>query len=161
MRTNDTSSSPVISPTKPPSRALTVIQPWATLLATGMKRYETRSWATRSLGQLAIHAGRRTKQSDLYVRDLIDMAPDIFEAIGVEDADDLPYGAIIATGWLTACLATDGLPVDELEAALGDFSPGRFAWRMDRVTLLAVPIQCKGAQGLWDVPAGLLEGAGA
>ena len=91
------------------------------------------------------------------MRDLLIAEPDIFDAIGVEDSDDLPYGAIIATGWLTACLSTDGLPVDSLEASLGDFAPGRFAWRMDRVTLLAVPVPCKGAQGLCQVPAGMGE----
>jgi len=140
-------------------RGLTIIQPWATLLATGMKHYETRSWATRSLGQIAIHAGRRTKQAEQYANDLIAMEPIVFDAIDVEDADDLPYGAIIATGWLTACLPTAGLPVDAMERSFGDFTPGRFAWRIDRVTRLAVPVPCKGAQGLWPVDAGLLKGA--
>ena len=140
-------------------RGLTIIQPWASLIATGMKQYETRSWATRSLGPIAIHAGRRTKQAERYTNDLIAMEPVIFDAIGVEDTDDLPYGAIIATGWLTACLRTDDLPVDDLERSFGDFTPGRFAWRIDRVTRLATPVPCKGAQGLWDVPTGLLEGA--
>lgn len=38
-------------------RALTVRQPWASLIALGTKRIETRSWSTRYRGPLAIHAG--------------------------------------------------------------------------------------------------------
>lgn len=37
-------------------RAVTVHQPWATLIAIGAKTIETRSWATRYRGPLAIHA---------------------------------------------------------------------------------------------------------
>ncbi len=37
-------------------KALTVWQPWATLVAIGAKRIETRSWSTSYRGPLAIHA---------------------------------------------------------------------------------------------------------
>ncbi|MEZ7793182.1 ASCH domain-containing protein [Niallia circulans] len=33
-------------------------QPWATLIALGGKEFETRSWQTKYLGKLAIHAGK-------------------------------------------------------------------------------------------------------
>lgn len=39
-------------------RALTLHQPWATLVAIGAKRIETRSWHTAYRGLVAIHAGR-------------------------------------------------------------------------------------------------------
>ena len=38
-------------------KALTVRQPWASLIALGVKRIETRSWRTSYRGPLAIHAG--------------------------------------------------------------------------------------------------------
>jgi hypothetical protein len=38
-------------------KGLTLTQPWATLVAIGAKRIETRSWPTRYRGLLAIHAG--------------------------------------------------------------------------------------------------------
>lgn len=38
-------------------KALTLHQPWASLVALGVKTIETRSWATRYRGPLAIHAG--------------------------------------------------------------------------------------------------------
>lgn len=40
-------------------KAITLHQPWASLIAVGAKRIETRSWSTRYRGPLAIHAGMR------------------------------------------------------------------------------------------------------
>ena len=39
-------------------KALSLHQPWAWLVATGQKHYETRSWGTPYRGPLAIHAGK-------------------------------------------------------------------------------------------------------
>ena len=39
-------------------KALTVRQPWASLIAMGVKRLETRSWSTTYRGPLMIHAGK-------------------------------------------------------------------------------------------------------
>jgi hypothetical protein len=40
-------------------KAITIIQPWATLIALGEKKFETRSWTTKYRGPLAIHAGMK------------------------------------------------------------------------------------------------------
>lgn len=37
-------------------KAITIWQPWASLIACGAKRYETRSWPTKYRGPIAIHA---------------------------------------------------------------------------------------------------------
>lgn len=37
-------------------KAITIWQPWATLLPLGIKQFETRSWATSYRGPIAIHA---------------------------------------------------------------------------------------------------------
>lgn len=39
-------------------KAITIKQPWATLIALGEKRFETRSWQTKYRGPIAIHAGK-------------------------------------------------------------------------------------------------------
>lgn len=39
-------------------RAISLLQPWATLVALGAKRRETRSWPTRYRGPIAIHASK-------------------------------------------------------------------------------------------------------
>jgi hypothetical protein len=38
-------------------KVLTLKQPWATLVANGLKEYEFRSWKTNYRGKLLIHAG--------------------------------------------------------------------------------------------------------
>jgi len=44
-------------------KAITILQPWASLIACGAKQIETRSWATKYRGQLAIHAGKQKSGS--------------------------------------------------------------------------------------------------
>ena len=39
-------------------KALTIKQPWATLIMQGDKRFEFRSWQTKYRGDLLIHAGK-------------------------------------------------------------------------------------------------------
>lgn len=39
-------------------KAITILQPWANLIACGAKKIETRSWATQYKGQIAIHAAK-------------------------------------------------------------------------------------------------------
>jgi hypothetical protein len=40
-------------------KAITIWQPWASLLAIGAKKYETRSWPTKYRGTIAIHAAKK------------------------------------------------------------------------------------------------------
>lgn len=51
-------------------KALTVRQPWAQLIALGVKSIETRSWSTGFRGPLAVHAGRALPpKGDLHIGD--------------------------------------------------------------------------------------------
>jgi hypothetical protein len=45
-------------------KALTLYQPWATLVAIGKKRIETRSWPTNYRGPLAIHVSKNKRIDD-------------------------------------------------------------------------------------------------
>ena len=47
----------------PDARALTIRQPWASLIALGVKTIETRSWSTAYRGPLVIHAGKAVPAS--------------------------------------------------------------------------------------------------
>lgn len=84
------------------------------------------------------------------------------------DNGEWVYGAILSTGILTDCkqvamtricdddtaeiLFMDGSldQVPARELLFGDFSPGRWAWRIRDSELLPVPIPAKGRQGLWN-----------
>ncbi len=46
----------------------------------------------------------------------------------------------------------------EQELALGDWTPGRYAWELANVKMLPQPIPIKGKQGLWNWEGGEANG---
>ena len=46
-------------------KVLTLKQPWATLVAEGIKEYEFRSWKTNYIGKLLIHAGAEVDKEEM------------------------------------------------------------------------------------------------
>ena len=76
----------------------------------------------------------------------------------------LPYGAIIGVATVVACLSTHTAgapfaePEDEADSAFGDWSPGRYAWRLADTAMLPYPIPFCGRQSpLYPVPGDILE----
>jgi len=126
-----------------PLQVLTLWQPWATLVACGAKRFETRSWATSYRGRVVIHAARTTVA--LHGQ----LSPILLEQLDERGLklSTLPLGQCLALATLEACRPTTDVQVDVVEDALGDFSPGRFAWHMTGVTQLE-PIPFRGGQRL-------------
>jgi len=145
-------------------KALSLTQPWATLIAIGAKRIETRSWSTRYRGPIAIHA---SKSMPLGCRAFAyaDPAGRVLNDAGIllgGDCRDLPKGAIVAVATLTGIERTEtilgmsqGLLRHEIE--FGDYSRGRFGWVLSDVVPLLKPVPATGALGLWDVPPQILE----
>ena len=159
-------------------QAITLWQPWASLIAHGVKNLETRDWyPPRALiGQrIAIHAAKKfTRQmvddivGDEYVmRKEADLNwqpthPSDFSPLhlatlrcGYNPLDLLPRGCVVATAILAGYAPTDSDKVRDYlrdhpdERHYGDFSRGRFAWRLIQVERLAVPIPATGMQGFW------------
>ena len=135
-------------------KALTVWQPWATLLASGRKKYETRSWATSYRGPIAIHAAKRPVRRTIGTLDagssLLERLKSLFSRR--EELELLPHGAIIGTAILEHCHLIDEAFIAKLspqELDLGDFTPGRYAWEFSHMTIVAPSIPARGAQGLW------------
>ncbi|MFN0093501.1 MAG: ASCH domain-containing protein [Dehalococcoidia bacterium] len=133
-------------------RALTLTQPWAETVVVGLKRVETRSWPApaSAKGELAIHAGKGWTKEDqrfaarLWEEDWVKRAP-----------HELPRGEIVAVARLVGCRRTEEVRdrLDRKERFLGIYGDGRWAWMLADVRVLAVPVPCKGALGLWHVPA--------
>ena len=139
-------------------RALTLTQPYATLIAIGAKRVETRSWGTTQSGPLAIHAATYKKNSDIHEAVF---RPAIYRALSTSANGGLPAipsGSIVAVCHLVACLKIID-PPPEPEHSFGDYTPGRYAWILSNVHPLREPIPIKGHLGLWnwDAPANLEE----
>jgi activating signal cointegrator 1 len=159
-------------------KAISLWQPWASAIAFGSKRVETRSWSTSYRGPLAIHAAKRVNKGELlaYASDpqwcgalgRSRNAPPIWKTI--------PFGAIVAVANLVDCRPTETFAIGEIDALrhpdfiatnldceygwterdMGDFTPGRFGWALANIRALREPIPYRGAQGLFDIPDGLL-----
>jgi hypothetical protein len=136
-------------------KALTLTQPWATLVALGAKKIETRSWFTHYRGPLAIHAAKGFPK---WAREFT-MEPECYEAVKLFTAGRIktfpsyPTGVVLAVCRVVACTLTSQAFEERLSAkerAFGDYSPGRFAWVLEDVQALPTPIPAKGALGLWE-----------
>lgn len=131
-------------------KALTIWQPWATLIALGHKKIETRGWHTNHRGPIAIHAATRPlgPEERAYLDHLREHV-----GLALPDASDLPLGAVVATANLYDCLQMSDEYVsrlNRLERILGDHRPGRYAWRLTDTQLLHPPVLARGAQRLWE-----------
>ena len=148
-----------MNPTTTELRALSLTQPWASLVAQGAKRIETRSWATPYRGWIAIHAAKAFPRE---CQRLLEVEP-FLTALNCPP-DELRRGAILAVVRLRGCFQCGKdqgghgvpglvLPPVAPELSFGDYSPGRYAWVFDDLRPLGRPIPCKGALGGWRLPA--------
>lgn len=148
--------------------AITLHQPYASLIACGAKRIETRNWPAPPaiVGQrLAIHAGKSTDDLLLaeqwpFVAYLArEHAPDAGDLIWPR----LPLGVVLCTAILDRCspITVEGAaklahPCSESsypdEHAFGNYnladSP-RWAWVLRDVERLPEPIPARGRQKVW------------
>ena len=147
--------------------AITLHQPWATLIALGVKTVETRSWPApeRLLGQvIAVHAGKRLvrRPGDCIERELRDR-------LGDDWIRTIPAGAVVATATLAGMAKVDYVDltsdhaVHDVDTEMGraagaartridpwgDFSAGRWLWFLADVRALPKPIPAVGRQGFW------------
>lgn len=147
--------------------AITLHQPWATLITLGVKTVETRSWPApeRLPGQtFAIHAGRRVVrrpggriERELQARlgeDWLRIIPTgvvvatatLVGMARVERVDPMTGHAVHEAGVEMGCALGKGrTPVDPW----GDFSAGRWLWFLTDVVALSEPIPAVGHQSFW------------
>ena len=160
-----------------------------TLVEIGAKRIETRSWQTAYRGPLAIHVAKKWSREleaicfqPLFLRALR-------QNEGNADAAMIRrvravQGCVVAIARLVKVVPTqvvtfaheskaplkvlgsDMTPtfnevVSDAEIAFGDYGSGRYAWLLSDVRPLPTPIPFRGAQGLFDIPDSLVQGAAA
>lgn len=141
-------------------KALTLRQPWATLVAVGAKTIETRSWGTRYRGPVVIHAAKTFSRPEVALTLEAPFSTVLRDHINYPR--DLPLGAVIAVVDLvdvvrmdasepSECPGLQGRELGEHEAAFGFYSPERFAWVLDIARPLREPVPARGALGLWEV----------
>lgn len=155
----------VVSAYKGRMRVLSLHQPWASAVALGLKRVETRGRRTRYRGLLAIHAAAKwTWEERGALANLLawrEVRRAFFGEAGVWSpkpraalADEWrpPLGCVVAVAEVVGCEEMTpelvrGQP--PLEVALGNWRPGRFAIYLREVRRLPQPIPLKGRQSMF------------
>lgn len=123
--------------------ALTVSQPYASLIADGKKFVENRRWATSHRGLVAIHAGRGRQY------------------LNPTELAAFPTGCVLAVGNLVSCAPLDALfrqsrcrTIGGTALTVGEvldhrYTEGPWCWIFSDVRKLKTPLPARGAQGLW------------
>ena len=104
--------------------------PYPALIIRGDKLYETRGWSTDYRGPLAIHAARNPRRP-----------------LRTDPSTVAMHGRIVAVADLVDCIPTDDADPARKEAALGDWTPGRFAFKLALVRELVPYLPYKSRQG--------------
>jgi ASCH domain len=152
-------------------KALTIWQPWASLIMIGAKPYEFRSWmAPRSAvgKEIVIHAGTRYMQK-AEVEDLIErlrdparawttgLVPELalkfLEEIDCDDCLPLGYGLGTATVGVSREGATIAAEMGGEYVNDSDrFMHSQFGWPLTEIKRWDEPVKMSGKQGLWNWP---------
>ena len=124
-------------------KAITIKQPFASLIAAGLKEYEFRTWKTKYRGEMLIHAGKGVDKK----------AMKKFEKYGLE----YPSGCVIAKVNLSDCIKVD----DEFRKILKEKNPTvyssmikhteweGYAFKIESVEKIE-PIPAKGKLSIWE-----------
>ncbi len=124
-------------------KAITIKQPFASLIAAGLKEYEFRTWKTAYRGELLIHAGKSVDEE----------AMKKFEGYGLE----YPVGCILAKSVLEDCVKVDDSVKAELRRKNALVYSGTtenpdfngYGFKLENVVPI-VPIPVSGKLGLWE-----------
>ena len=128
-------------------KVITLIQPWATLVALGEKQIETRSWNTNIRGEIAIHAGKKVDKSVFNQP----FYSNVFSKYSITP-ENIITSSIIAVCKIVDVKRTEDLTdvISNQERAFGNYNPNRFGWILEDIKPIE-PIQgIKGMLGFWN-----------
>ena len=122
-------------------KVLTLKQPWATLVAEGIKKYEFRSWKTNYRGKVLIHAGAGVDKKELSK----------FQKLGYQ----FPAKKILAEVEIEDCLEIDdelnNQIINENNAAYGSKKRTGYAWKLKVIRKIDSDNEINGKLGLWNI----------
>ena len=122
-------------------KVLTLRQPWATLVAEGIKKYEFRSWKTKYRGKILIHAGVGIDKDDMKK----------YENMNLE----FPSRRIVAIVEIEDCLElTEELNkkiIAENNIAYGNKVRTGYAWKLNNIKKVDYNKEVNGQLGLWNI----------
>jgi hypothetical protein len=135
---------------------ITLWQPYASLIFAPLrpKRHETRSrpCPSKYVGKIiGIHAAKKVTPASMVSAELELLCVRTF---GADWRETLPRGALVGMARVQDCYGTERGPDTRNDGASGDWTPGRFAWRLAEPMAFAEPIVMPGAQGWFSVDLG-------
>ena len=85
-------------------KAITIKQPWASLIVSGLKDIENRTWKTSFRGRVLIHAGKSVSKNGW--REMSQKQIDVAANTNMIGAkfDELPFGAILGSVEIVDCV---------------------------------------------------------
>ena len=122
-------------------KALTIKEPWATLIIDGYKEYEFRSWKTNYRGKILIHAGKSLEKNQAKK----------FKVYNLE----YNCGEIIGEAELVDCIKVTE-KFDEYLKGINPIVYGNsghvenYAWKLENIKKYDKKIPAKGQLGLWN-----------
>lgn len=119
-------------------KTLSIRQPWAWAIVTGIKDVENRKWNTKVRGNILVHAGLKV---DPYGMKYL-------ASLGVTVPDLLPLGAIVGRVEI----------VDVVTAMDSKYFFGPYGFVLNDAVEFDSPVACKGKLGFFDTPIKALEG---
>ena len=127
-------------------KALSIKEPFASLVSLGIKKIETRSWKTNYRGEIYIHASLTKNKIDNERKEkLLKLLPDNYK---------FKEGKIICKCILKDCVYMDhefieNIKKDKTEYLCGHYEVGRYAWILSDVKIID-NIKIKGKLGIWN-----------
>lgn len=126
-------------------KALSILHPWALLIAAGEKTIENRKWYLGHTGPMLIHAGKSKRlMTDELQEELADslfrVAPDPFEL--------MTFGAVIGRVDVEMCCR----PMEIVNREDRCWAEGPWCIACRNAVLFAEPLPWRGQLGVFDVP---------
>lgn len=123
-------------------KVITLKQPWATLVAEGLKKYEFRSWKYSYRGEILIHAGKGVDKE----------AMKKFEHLNL----NYPRSRIIAKVKILDCVKLDKEIneniIRENELVYGHkYDRTGYAWKLEVIEKIDDDKAISGKQGIWNI----------
>lgn len=133
-------------------KALSLTNPWAVLMALGLKQHETRSWQTTHRGPVVI-CSTKSVENVAYWCAMPEFKQALKESGEYTSFVDFPYGMALCIADLVFIRPTELIRerLSARELAFGDYSDGRWAWEFQNVRRFRKPIPVRGALHLFDV----------
>ena len=139
-------------------KAITLYEPWASLMAIGAKIQETRPRRTNHRGDICIHAAKKRMEAMSYdAKNAFIKRGEPLKfhygcIIAVVDLwDDQPSERFFLAKFAAGC--DTAIVMSDEERSFGCYSDGRRVYRTRNLRRLKTPIPCKGFQCVgWTVP---------